>query len=244
MWLGNKIMIDQKALDEVFPNNPIQEVAFEIRFPHNLRVNRDICELQESLAQDYTDLSFGEESSPTETVFTYHLISKRLGRTIKVSENRFAIILNKYTSFELFTQEVLKHTQQVCEIFRIKQITRAGLRYVNNIHIPNIGGSFPLEKFVKPYIDFERLSSAQAKQFAVEMLLNKEDCLFLVRSAFLTQTPIANAGFYILDLDAFFEGKVEYSNLFQVLSNLHLQIQVEFLNHITEDYKQQMRGAK
>lgn len=42
-------MIDQSALDEVFPNNPITEVAFEIRFPTNLRIIPRIYEVQEWL---------------------------------------------------------------------------------------------------------------------------------------------------------------------------------------------------
>ncbi|MFY9225592.1 MAG: TIGR04255 family protein [Blastocatellia bacterium] len=237
-------MIDKQALDEVFPNNPIKEVAFEIRFPHNLRVNRDICELQEILANDYTELLYGQETSPIETVFTYHLISKKLGCTIKVSENRFAIVSTKYTNFESFTKDTLNYTQEFCKIFHIKQITRVGLRYINNIFIPKIEGSFPIEKYVKPYINLDRVNSTDIKQFGVEILFPKNDCLFLSRSAFVIEPSKLNIGTYVLDLDAFFEEKSEYNQLSEILKKLHLEIQIEFLDHVTEDYKQKMRGIK
>ena len=39
----------QNPLDEVFPTNPLREVAFEIRFPVNLKILRDVFRIQEYL---------------------------------------------------------------------------------------------------------------------------------------------------------------------------------------------------
>lgn len=123
-------MVDQAALDEVFPNNPLREVAFEIRFPMNLRVLRDVCEVQEELGREYAGVGREEVQSPnTPTAINYAFSNATLGRIVKVWEDRFAIIFTRYETFERFKAEVIGRAQRFCEMFRIERLTRVGLRY-------------------------------------------------------------------------------------------------------------------
>ncbi len=115
-------MIDQNALDEVFPNNPLKEVAFEIRFPANLRVTRDVCEVQEEIGLEYSDLAREEIQTPGMAIKINHIFSNsKKGRMVKVGEDRFAIIFAHYETFEIFKAEVVKRTLPFCEMFVCRQ---------------------------------------------------------------------------------------------------------------------------
>jgi uncharacterized protein (TIGR04255 family) len=163
---------------------------------------------------------------------------------VKVWEDRFAIIFTRYETFESFKTEVIERARRFCGMFRIEQLTRVGLRYINNIVVPGDGGTFPFSRYIQPYINLARVESAQVRQFALEVLLQKDDCLLNTRSAFLVKPPSSPDGIYVLDFDAFVEGETNLEELRGLLDRLHRHIQVEFLNHVTEEYKQQMRRQK
>src|SRR5207247_4101773 len=103
-------VITQKALDEVFPSNPLKQVAFEIRFPRNLRVISDLSHIQERLGHQFivsgpeTLISPGEQSA----IVTYNFSNPKDNLLIKVGEDRYAIIFTKYQKFEIFKAKTLK----------------------------------------------------------------------------------------------------------------------------------------
>jgi uncharacterized protein (TIGR04255 family) len=211
----------------------------------NLRVLRDVCEVQEELGREYSQFGREEVQSPNApTAVNYVFSNPTLGRIVKLWEDRFAIIFTRYGTFERFKAEVIERAQRFCEMFRIERLTRIGLRYINNIPIPGNGGTFPLSRYVRLYINLARIESAQMKQFAMEVLMQKDDCLLNARSAFLIQPPSSQERIYVLDFDASVVGEINLKELHVLLDRLHYHVQVEFLNHVTEEYKQQMRREK
>lgn len=239
------VMIDQTDLNEVFPNNPIREVAFEIRFPMNLRIMRDVCDLQVELARRYPNLGVEEIESPTAPTKTgYVFTDPEGGRIIKVWNDRLSIIFTQYKKFEVFKKEIEERSYRFCEMFGIKNLVRIGLRYINNIIISSEDRDFSLLQYVRPYLDFSCVESIQVPQFKIELLMHKEDCLLNARTGILVQTPSPQEAVYILDLDAFVGKQTTLPELAERLEKLHYYIQVEFLSHITDEYKQKMRNKK
>jgi hypothetical protein len=78
----------------------------------------------------------------------------------------------------------------------------------------------------------------------MEVLMQKDDCLLNARSAFLIKPPSSQEGIYVLDFDGFIVGAINLKELYVLLDRLHYHVQVEFLDHVTEEYKQQMRRGK
>ena len=233
-------MIDQAALDEVFPNNPITEVAFEIRFPTNLRIIPRIYEVQEWLGLDYSKINREEITGPgTPTVITYQFSNPKLEKSVKIWEERFAVIYSKYDSFESFKAECLERSVAFFYMFRIERLMRVGLRYVNNISIPSEDGIYQIARCVRPYTDLSRLKNVSLNQFGLQISTRKDERNLLIRNLFAPQDP--SQAVYILDTDAFFENAVKVNELGSILDDLHHDTQVEFLSHVTEDYKQKMR---
>lgn len=239
-----KKLPDEKALSEVFPNNPLKQVAFEVRFQRSLKVLCDIGNFQEQLGSEFIFTGREETLFPKEPpALSYGFAHCGGNLIVKAGEDRFAVLVTQYEHFEWFVDEVMKRTGQFCDLFRIQTFKRIGLRYVNKIEVTYDGQDFLLEKYVHPYVDLSRLEPALLNRFSVELLTEKPDCKFNTRSAFASNpNPMAPEGNYILDLDAFIEKETGLAELSNVLALLHNQAQIEFLTHVTEEYKTFMRS--
>ena len=237
-------MIDQAALDEVFPNNPLRQVSYEVRFRMNLRVLRDVYEVQQHLGSSFTEFGREEIQAPAVATTTNYVFSDlERGRVVKVGEDRLAVTYNKYEDYEQFSADALGVTGWFCGEFGIDRLTRLGLRYVNNLPVPAETGGGALFEYVRPHLDPERLEGAELRQFAMEVLTERDGVLLNSRSAFIIQQPSAG-GNYVLDMDAFVAGEIAPGGLRELLDRLHLRVQTEFLGHVTEVYKRQMRSGK
>jgi uncharacterized protein (TIGR04255 family) len=238
-------MLDQSTLDEVFPNNPLVEVAAEIRFPVSLRVLRDVCDIQDDLGPEYSEVVREEVQIPNgPTRVSYSFTNLALGRTIKVSEDRVAIVFMQYERFETYVSDVIAYMRKFCGLMRIERLTRVGLRYVNNIHIPDDGGVMRLTDYVRPHINPVRIIPEDLVQYRTEVLHQKDEFLLNSRTAFPVRFDSPEVAFYVLDIDAFIVGERKLADLGDVFGKLHHHIQVEFLGHITEAYKHEMRRVE
>lgn len=236
------MVIDDKTLDEVFPHNPIREVVFEVRFPPNLRVMRDACNMQEALAAEYPLLRIEQlESiqSPTKTIYVFG--NDKQGREIKLWDDRLAVMFTYYTNFEEFKAEVKAKTQLFSDLYQINQFQRIGLRYINNIVIPNQKGISALQ-FVRPYLDGNRVDIDSIPTFRVEFLSKRDGYILQARTGLLR--PGTEEAVYVLDFDAFVAPLANQEQDWTILDTLHRGIQVEFLSHITKEYMQIMRNTK
>jgi len=66
----------------------------------------------------------------------------------------------------------------------------------------------------------------------------------VIRAGLVPQIEEPRGRIYVLDFDAFVTEKDQPSEIDAVLDELHHQIQVEFLEHVTDEYKEIMRGKK
>lgn len=236
-------MIDQAALDEVFPINPLKQVAFEVRYPFNLQVQRDLCDIQKLIKGDYPKFAIDEveflEGSPAK-VHTFR--SDDDNRSVRISEDRFAMVYTKYENFELFKAEALKRTAEFCSLFGIVRFERVGLRFVNHIEVPKEGNTYQVTKVANPYFDIKRATVSGPMRFSLELTMRMPTCLLTVRTAFAGKPPDQPHAIYLLDLDAYAQNNTSLDDLSKLSDELHGQAQREFLSHITEEYKMVMRG--
>ena len=236
-------MIDQAALDEVFDHNPIKEVAFEVRYPFNLQVQRDLCEVQKRVRDEYPKFQIEEVESIEGSPAKIHTFWSSDGtRSVRVSEDRFIIVFTKYETFEIFQTEALARTEAFCDIFSITQFQRVGLRFVNNVEVPRENNAYQITKIMNPFIDIKRVTESGPMRFSLEVTMRKPSCLLTIRTAFAGKPPEQPGAIYLLDLDAYVHNEIPIGDLGKLSQELHHQIQLEFLGHITEFYKGIMRG--
>lgn len=232
----------KQELDEVFPHPAIREVSFEIRFPPRLRVNAELWKLQDRLVDQYPNVS-------TEPVFiqpgsvlnlaVFH--NPATGRFIKVSQENFIVAFTRYTRFEDFKEEVLQKTSVFCETFCVTNLHRVGLRYVNNVELLAAVPTSSLLKYVRPLIDFGRMDIENVDQFLNEVRLRHSGHLVMLRGVLLPPLPDGRRS-YVLDIDCHSSGLQSQGDIRDLIDRYHDSAQEFFLDQITEEYKNVMRG--
>lgn len=237
-----KRTFSQIALDEVFPHSPIREVAFEIRFAPRLRVNAELWKIQDEIVNEYPVVGTESLLHPTGATFTVNVFQNHAsGRALKISQENFVVAFTRYTRFEDFKEEVINKTQQFCSKFDVSSVSRVGLRYVNNIFLPGDDGAASLLRYARPVIDFDRVSVEAIDQFITEVRMSTKAHLVTLRGALL---PPLDDGrrIYVLDIDCHSRRQHAASEIAELLDVYHESAQMFFLDHVTEEYKNQMRG--
>lgn len=240
--------ITEDLLQKVFPNSPIREVAFEIRFAPLLRVQRDLADFQQRIVSDYPAYATEVLTLNGEQVQAWRFTSEDRSRTIRVSEKSFGFITNQYESFELYKSELFRRLESFTTVFDIKSIKRVGLRYINNILLRLKEESLPFTDYVIPVIDAKKMKAEEITQFACELRLRKKIGTLTIRTG-LIEVPAEIAkraeerGIYILDLDLYATGTLPLPSS-ELLEEFHKEIQVEFLTHIKEQYLSVMEMSK
>jgi uncharacterized protein (TIGR04255 family) len=232
-------MFTAEELAEVFPRSPLREVAFEVRFPPRLRVPAEIWRLQDNLVHKYPEVGKETNIQANGTITDSHIFQNVTeNRMIKVSQQNFVIAFTRYVRFEEFKEEVIEQTQQFCSIFGIDMFSRVGLRYVNEISLPSLPLS--LTKHVRPPIRFDSFSEELVDQFALELRTHFKNHFITLRSALLP----GEIQTYVLDIDCHTSALTPTQQYPTLLDDFHDSAQRVFLEHITEDYKDILRGAK
>ncbi|MFM7577520.1 MAG: TIGR04255 family protein, partial [Microcystaceae cyanobacterium] len=200
-------MLSQSLVEELFPNSPLKEVIFEVKFPLNLRVMRDICEFQEKIQDEY--ISFGIEefvSSDKPTEIRYVFQNETEEKTLVVERESFTFLISRYYSFESFLAELSGYLEIFFDLFKIEKILNTRLNYVNNVSIELDQKFVSTRKYVKPYVDVNLLDkSNEIKRFATQIVKEREDLLLIVSSALIPNTTNDGQGTYILDINAIYE---------------------------------------
>lgn len=235
--------ISQQEIDEVFDHNPLEEVSFEVRFPINLRIISNIYEVQVLLGDSYPLISreaIELESGLSETIYVFENTTQ--DQQMRIGEKFFTVIFYHYESFEKFLNEINKVSNIFFKAFSITTLSRVGLRYVNVIKSNN-KTELSFRQYVKPTINFPITNRKKIKGFISEVLFQTDKYFLNNRTVFFPDNEQEEYS-YILDIDAFTEETVVPEKLSEILNNLHKEIQLDFLNHITEDYKNLMRQTK
>ena len=229
-----------EELEEVFANCPIREVDFEVRFTPRFRIQQEIWRFQEAIVSDYPDVSTEQALLPgggklDVTVFRNDVAA----RLIKISTQNLALAFSSYTNFEEFKQEVISRTHQFATLYALDHFVRVGLRYVNEIALLSQEPE-SLTQYVRPLLAFERFPLNTIQQFAMQISAAFDKHMATIRAA-LIAGPIRT---YVLDIDAHSEVVTHLNQISDLLDDFHDSAQKIFLDSVTEEYKQVMRGIQ
>jgi uncharacterized protein (TIGR04255 family) len=237
------VPVSDKDLRELFKKPAVKEVACEIRFTPRLRIIPEVWRVQDRLAESYPQV--GEEQAPQadgRILHSYVFGDPTGQRVVKLSQENFVLIVNKYVSFEQFKKETLVRITEFCKEFDITTFQRVGLRYVNHIELPAKDGISLLQRYVNAPVDFDRFRPETIEQFLTEFRLRTGEYKLTVRGVLLQLPNNTEQLLYILDLDCFVTTPQGISSLERLIDDFHHEIQIQFLEHVTADFKEVMRG--
>ncbi len=242
--------IPAKDLEEIFPRPAVKEVAFEIRFSPRLRIREQLWQFQDLIANDYPDASEDQMLIHPERLTPAHVFSNPAElRSIKISQENFVVSVLRYTTYEEFKELALSRAGEFCKTFSIERFVRVGLRYINHIEVGAQQPLIMLQRYVNAPLRFDRFEASTVTQLLSEFRLRFQKHQMTLRGALL-QVPDPGGSYaqpspyiYVLDLDCYAENET-LSSLSSLLDVFHEAIQIEFLRHVTEEYKRTMRSEK
>ncbi len=155
--------------------------------------------------------------------------------------NKIAFYCKKYEGFELFKKEALRVFSIFYELFKIKKLTRTGLRYINIIPFIRENNIIPINNFLNIQINLPKSIPTNFTNLAIIFVSQTKGGSITTRiepviSKDRTQEAI------ILDFDYAKEKDLYFYKIEEYLDESHKYTKYLFEELITEDYKKVMRG--
>ena len=237
-------MLSETMSAEQYPNQPLIDVAFEIRFPGDPAVECRRDEFFRRVRDKYPKV-YVPKLLPGDApaLALYHFKQDDDQATILTAINKFAYSTNKYPGFEAFKAEVLRIAAIFGTTFKIEKLTRTGLRYVNAIPFVPKAGSIPLREYLK--VGFQ-LPPPATDNFST---MN-----------FTFASPVGNGTIHariehvmagdksheaiLLDFDYALQSELAFGKIEAYLEESHRVTKQMFEGMITDEYRTYIRGEE
>lgn len=255
---------------EIYPNAPLSLVAFELRFSPVPRLESDAWEsVFEQLRDDFPILGPRPHreveltpAGPVETLTGRRFMARTRSKAVIVGEDVVTLETSAYRRFEEFCADIKAVLTAVDEAVQIPSIQRVGLRYIDEIAIPDMQDSSPEDW--KQYIEPGLLSPTEVSGFGIDQyfvrmrLRAKPEARVNCRLG-LMDDPVVNPSgplhirktpegrFFLIDLDSFWEAPreefPEYATdaVLERVGELHRPIRTIFESSITDALREVMR---
>lgn len=229
------------AEPDVYPNSPLAEVVFELRFPGEPAVE---CRRDEYYATIRSDFPYvwvpDVEVGKPPALQPYQFKSEGDAQTVMAAINRFAYSTKRYGGFACFKPRALELAGGFCDRFGIRKLSRIGLRYINIIPFVRDVGRIPWQQY-----------------FTVRMNLpaNAFDCLTSVNIAYeakcdagtiTTRIACVRSGeadeAFLLDFDFAKTESATTAGLSAAIQEAHDETKRVFQEIVSDQYKSVMRG--
>ncbi|MEW6534549.1 MAG: TIGR04255 family protein [Candidatus Auribacterota bacterium] len=228
-------------MHEIYPNSPLIEVVFEIRFNPNFRIKTQLDQFYEQISAEYNSILFPNmEVGQIIGNERYRFEKKDHSAGILIALDRIAYYCRDYQGHKVFISEALKILDLFHSTFRIAKLTRLGWRYINLIPFIREDGSIPLERFFTLKLTLPS---------EIDGKLNNLNTIFIldIKGGQITTKiePIMNEDSkeaIVLDFDYSKIDGLDFSNISGEISNAHKQTRQLFELLITPEYRSYLRG--
>ena len=144
----------------LYPNQPLIEVASEIRFKGDLSIEDNKARFQSIVADTYPTLHVPrakEGVSPALQPIRFE--SEENGSGIQLAINRFGYYTKAYPGHEAFYDEMGAQLAKLLSFTENLAVTRIGWRYINEIPYTRENGQLPFNRYFKDNEYFGNLLS-------------------------------------------------------------------------------------
>ncbi len=231
--------------DEVYPNSPLVEVVFEIRFPGELQVECERHLFWEKIRKDYPSIRVPfPEPGKAMALMPYKFDRKDKEMTVMVAMNTLVLSARKYPGFKEFTKEFLRISNIFGETFKIKKLNRAGWRYINVIPFVRERGLIPLHQFLKLGFQLPTSIPEHFKTLDLGFDVETDGGQITTKLETLIRQDSKQEAL-LLDFDYGKDGtkkELHFANVEKYIDEAHSFTRQLFEDLITDEYRQYLRG--
>ena len=228
---------------EVYPNAPLKEAVFEIRFPGEPAIECHRDRFFNKIRKEYPELSV-PRSMVGDAISLKPYLFEKSDRTasIGLSINTFFVSVKKYNGYNIFKKEVLKIVSYFREVFpEITHIKRTGLRYINIIPFTRETGIIPIENYLNINVMFLKSMPTSFKNFTFLFVSDAGEGNVTTRIEPALSPDKSEA--IILDFDYTKEATgLTIESVGKYMDDSHLYTKSIFEDLLTANYKKYMKG--
>lgn len=235
------------TIKPLYPNQPLVEVATEIRFSGNLAVEHVRAEFQKKIKSDYPLLKVpGAQEGIAPSLQPYRFQNAEGDTGIQVAVNSFSYFSHAYPGNKVFLSKVKNALTVFFDLLGEVDVTRIGWRYVNAIPFTRKKDLLPLNRFFE---NGEYLSLDLAKdlsELSHHALMPIKDRLVNIKIDSATTRREAGEEIFLLDIDVYKSldnpARMNASLMFDEIKANHDRAYGVFEDIITDNYRAFLKG--
>lgn len=235
--------MSKKIKYEIYPNSPLIEVIFEIRFPGEpiVECRRDI--FYDLVRADYSTLLVPQTKEGSFVALEPYRFEKNDGSCgIMLALNKFSFYCRKYPGFVLFKKEIIQLLLKFRKAYpQVDKLNRTGFRYINIIPFTREEGVVPLDSFLKLKLQMPKAIPERYNNISVGLVAKTKRGSITTRIETLAAADKSGEAI-LLDFDYAKEEGLSIKNIKQYLDESHNYSRQLFEDLITDNYRMFLKG--
>lgn len=228
--------------DPIYPNAPLVEAVFEIRFPGEPSIECRRDQFFERVRSEYpTVLVPKVQAGQAPALGPYHFKRPDGQASVMTAINRFAFSTKKYEGFRLFKTEALRLIRIFSEMFSIGKLNRTGLRYINVIPFVREQDRFPLSDYLNLSVKLPRSFPEQSKYLNISFVSPTDAGSVTTRIEPLLAEDQSHEAI-LLDFDYAMETDLHIRDIERYIDQSHRHTKEMFEEVITDHYRKYLQG--
>ena len=226
----------------IYPNSPLKEVVFEVRFKGLVAVECHRDEFYREIAEEYPNVlvpHIDQNTPPALQAYKFEKEDKSAG--IMTAINKISYYSREYPGYKKFRKETLRILKIFNKIFKLKKITRTGWRYINIMPYAREEDIIPLKRFLNLDLHLPLEDSDSFKNIDVKLHVPIKADLFVVIIRSIINF-INKQEALVLDLDYSKNKDLEYNKIEDYIKESHGFARDFFEEIITEQYREYLKG--
>lgn len=227
----------------LYPNAPLVEAVFEIRFPAEPAVECHRDDFYELVRKEYSAVHVPKvKGGDAPALEFYKFVRPSDESSILVALNRIAFSVKQYHGFAAFKIEAMRVMTIFAERFKINQLRRIGLRYVDMINFVREGDAVPIENYLNVGVDLPQSFPGRFMHFELAFVSKTSGGSVTTRIQPVRSEDQKKEAI-LLDFDyAKEDDALVFSSLDSYLDESHGHTKDMFEQLITPTYRQFLRG--
>jgi uncharacterized protein (TIGR04255 family) len=230
--------------EEIYPNSPLVEVIFEIRFPGEPAVECRRHEFYAAVREEYPEVFVPEiqvGGAPALQPYRFGKLDRSAG--IMLGIDKFAYYARKYPGYNQFKKEFLRWASEFNKLFHLSNLKRTGWRYINIIPFTRESGSIPLKRFFNLVLHLSEAIPDRHENLNITLISKMDDCSVTTRLESII-SPDTSREALLLDLDCVKSKDLVFSKTETYIEESHRVARNLFESLITEGYREYLKGEE
>jgi len=227
---------------EIYPNQPLVEVVFEIRFPGEPIIECKRGEFYDKIRENYPNVLVPQLKAgafPALVPYRFERSDGAAGTMVAI--DKFSYYSRKYPGYDNFKKEFFQLLSEFNKLCNLNKLNRVGWRYVNIIPFTRENGNIPFKRFLNSDLRLTKDIQDGYENLSLMLVSKTGDCSIttILES---TKSSDATREALLLDFDCSREKDLCFPKIETYIDESHGTARTMFEQMITDDYRKYLRG--